>query len=247
MKDDRLQHTIDLLKRCGEAKGMTITEEEMAGKIGLSVQQLRAYVEGEEPTPDRLRARLRAAYSDLVTAVKQDGYRDSLQATIRAVKSFGKDVGVAITEEEMAGKIDMSVVQLQAYTNGEQPAPADMSGRLLTAYDDLYKEIQQRNRNGMLTFKMNIIRRRGEEKGMTITDEEMAGHLGMTGEELAVYLKDPGKTQDEYSALADRLWAAYPELLKNSRIVSGTKQHHHKTPLVVELDWEELGDEASDE
>jgi hypothetical protein len=27
MKNERLQRTIDLLKRCGEAKGMTITEE----------------------------------------------------------------------------------------------------------------------------------------------------------------------------------------------------------------------------
>ena len=102
-------------------------------------------------------------------------------------------------------------------------------------------------KNERLQHTIDLLKRCGEEKGMTITDEEMAGHLGMTGEELAVYLKDPGKTQDEYSALADRLWAAYPELLKNSRIVSGTKQHHHKTPLVVELDWEELGDEASDE
>jgi len=50
MKNDRLQHNIDLLKRCGEEKGMTITEEEMAGKIGLSVQQLQAYVEGERAT-----------------------------------------------------------------------------------------------------------------------------------------------------------------------------------------------------
>jgi transcriptional regulator with XRE-family HTH domain len=243
MKDDRLQHTIDLLKRCGAEKGITITEEEMAGKIGLSVQQLQAYAEGEEPVPDGLRARLRAAYSDLIAAIKQDGYRNSLQATIRGIKSFGKDVGVTITEEEMAGKIDMPIAQLQAYIDGEQPAPRNMTQLLLTAYDDLYKEIQQRNRNGSLRSRMDRIRKKGEEKGITITDEEMARHLGMTGEELAAYLKDPGKTQEEYSALADRLWAAYPELLKNSRIVSSTVQMHHKTPLYVELDWEELGDE----
>ena len=65
---------------------MTITEEEMAGKIGMPLAQLQAYLEGEEPAPDGLRAGLRAAYSDLITAIKQDGYRDSLQATIRAIK-----------------------------------------------------------------------------------------------------------------------------------------------------------------
>jgi hypothetical protein len=37
MKNERLQHTIDLLKRCGEEKGMTITEEEMAGKIDMPI------------------------------------------------------------------------------------------------------------------------------------------------------------------------------------------------------------------
>jgi hypothetical protein len=247
MKDDRLQHTIDLLKRCGEAKGMTITEEEMAGKIGMPVQQLQVYISGDQPAPDRLRARLRAAYSDLITAIKQDGYRESLQSMIRAIKSFGKDVGVTITEEEMAAKIDMSVGQLQSYVDGEQPVPADVGHRLWTSYDDLYKEIQQRNRNGRLRFTMDVIRSRGEKKEEAITEEEMAGHLGMTGDELAAYLQDPGKTQEEFSALSDRLRAAYPELLKNVLAVSHTAQHQVKTPLHVELDWDELGDEVLDE
>jgi hypothetical protein len=171
MKDDRLQHTIDLLKRCGEEKGMTITGEEMAGKIGMPLGQLQAYVDGEQVTP------------------------------------------------------------------------AGMAGRLMTAYDDLYKDIQQRNRNGRLTFTMNVIRSRGGKKGEAITEEEMARHLGMTGEELTAYLKDPGKTQEEFSALSDRLRAAYPELLKNMRTVSLTSKHQLKTSLAVELDWEELEDE----
>jgi hypothetical protein len=137
----------------------------------------------------------------------------------------------------------MPLPQLQAYVNGEQPTPGEIIQPLWTAYDDLYKEIQQRNRNGQLTYKMDIIRRRGEEKGMNITDEEMARHLGMTGEELAAYLQDPGKTQEEFSALSDRLWTAYPELLKNVRIVTHTSQHQVKTSLHMELNWEELGDE----
>jgi plasmid maintenance system antidote protein VapI len=243
MKDDRLRHTIDLLKRCGEEKGMTITEEEMAGKIGMPVAKLQAYVNGEEPMPDRLRARLRAAYSDLVTAIRQDGYRNSLQSTIRAIKAFGRDVGVTITEEEMAGKIEMTLGQLQGYVDGDQAVPAGMAGRLMAAYDDLHKEIQQRNRNGRLTFTMNVIRSRGEKKGEAITEEEMARHLGMTGEELTAYLKDPGIIQEEFSALSDRLWAAYPELFKNVRTATHTTQHQVKMPLVVELDWEELSDE----
>lgn len=243
MKNDRLQHTIDLLKRCGETKGITITEEEMAGKIGVPLAQLQAYVEGEEPAPDGLRARLRAAYSDLITTIKQDGYRNSLQSTIRAIKAMGRDTGVTITEGEMAAKIDMSVAQLQAYANGEQATPADMSGRLMTAYDDLYKEIQQRNRNVCLRSRMDSIRKMSGEKGMEITDEEMAQRLGMTGQELAACLKDPGITQDEYSAMSDRLWAAYPELFRNVRTVGHTTLHRVETPLVVELDWEELEDE----
>jgi len=172
MKDDRLQHTIDLLKRCGEAKGMTITEEEMAGKI------------------------------------------------------------------------DIPIGLLQAYINGEQVMPAEMGGRLMTAYDDLNKEVQQRNRSGRLRGKMDIIRRKGAEQGNEITDEEMAGHLGMTGEELAVCLKDPDKTNEEFSALSDRLWAAYPELLKNVRIVSHSTRLQVKRPLHVELRMDEHWDEV---
>ena len=46
------------------------------------------------------------------------------------------------------------------------------------------------------------------------------------------------------TGLSDRLRAAYPELFKNVRTVTHTVQLHQvKTPLVVELDWEELGDE----
>jgi hypothetical protein len=243
MKNDRLQHTIDLLKRCGEEKGVTITEEEMAGKIGMPLTQLQAYLEGEEPAPDGLRAGLRAAYSDLITAIKQDGYRDSLQATIRAIKSFGRDMGITITEEEMAARIDMPIAQLQAYVNGGQPTPAEMGGRLMTAYDELYKEIQQRNRNGRMRSTIEVIRHQGAKQGNEITAGEMAAQLGMTGEEFAACLKDPGKTQEEYSDLSDRLRAVYPELLKNIRTVMHTTQHQVKTPLVVELDWEELGDE----
>jgi hypothetical protein len=171
MKDDRLQHTIDLLKRCGEAKGMTITEEEMAGKIG------------------------------------------------------------------------MPLAQLQSYANGEQPAPADMSGRFMTAYDDLHKEIQQRNRNVSLRSRMDSIRKLSKEKGTEITDEEMVQRLCMTSQELAAYLKDPGITHEEYSAMSDRLRAAYPELFRNVRTVGHTTLHRVKTPLTVELDWEELEDE----
>jgi transcriptional regulator with XRE-family HTH domain len=247
MKDDRLQHTIDLLKRCGEAKGMTITEEEMAGKIGLSAEQLRAYAEGHEPTPDRLRSRLRAAYRGLITAIEQDGYRNALESIIRAIKGIGSNIGVTITEEEMAGKIGMSVAELQAYINGEQPAPGDMPQRLMSAFDDLHKEIQQRNRSGHLRVKIDIIRRKSAEEGKEITGEEMAGHLGMTGEELAACLKDPGKTQEEFSALSDRLWAAYPELLKNVRTVTVSSVKESRPPLHVELRMDEHWDEVLDE
>ena len=94
-----------------------------------------------------------------------------------------------------------------------------------------------------LQHTIDLLKRCGEEKGVTITEEEMAGQLGMTGEELAAHLQDPGKTDEEFSVLADRLRAAYPELFRNIRTVSHTTEHQVKMPLVVELDWEELRDE----
>jgi hypothetical protein len=247
MKNERLQRTIDLLKRCGEAKGMTITEEEMAGKVGLSLQQLRACVEGQEPAPDRLlpellRSELRAAYSELITAIRQEGYRNSLLSAIRAIRSFGHEVGVTITEEDMAGKIGMTFVQWKAYINGDQPTPANMTGLLMTAYDELHKQIQQRNLNAELRSTMEIIQRMGG-KGQQNAFRDMARQLGMTSEELTACLHDPHQTHEEFSALSDRLREANAELLKNVRTVRSSSVHEVKTPLSMELDWEELGDE----
>lgn len=85
------------------AKGLIINEEEMAGKAGLSLQKLQAYLEGEEPAPDRLGAKLKAAYGDLITAIRQDSYRSSLDATIRAIRSFGKEVGNSLRRVRWPG------------------------------------------------------------------------------------------------------------------------------------------------
>jgi hypothetical protein len=248
MKNERLQRTIDLLKRCGEAKGMTITEEEMAGKVGLSLQQLRACVEGQEPAPDRLRSELlrselRAAYIELITAIRQEGYRNSLLSAIRAVRGFGSEVGVTITEEDMAGKIGMPFAQWEAYINGDQPTPANMTGLLMTAYDELHKQIQQRNLTVRLRSTMDIIQRMGEKKGKQIVFGDMARQLGMTAEELTACLHDPHQTHEGFSALSDRLREANAELLKNVRTVRSSSVHEVKMPLSLELDWKELGDE----
>lgn len=69
----------------------------------------------------------------------------------------------------------------------------------------------------------------------------------MTEEEFAAYLQDPTKTDEEYSALSDRLQAAYPELFRNIRTVCHTTEHQVKTSLRVEQDWDDVRDEASDE
>jgi hypothetical protein len=72
----------------------------------------------------------------------------------------------------------------------------------------------------------------------------MARHLGMSGEELAVCLQDPDKKHEEFSALSDRLRAAYPELLKNVRSVSVSSVKQVERPLYVQLRMDEHWDEV---
>jgi transcriptional regulator with XRE-family HTH domain len=54
-----------------------ITEEEMAGKLGISPELLRAYLRGERPPPDDLSSRLLKAYRLRIVQGEAIGYYKS--------------------------------------------------------------------------------------------------------------------------------------------------------------------------
>jgi hypothetical protein len=62
---------IDMIKNIGVKKETTVTEEEIAGKIGISVMQLDAYLNGEKDMPqDGLPGSLELVYNDLPEDLK---------------------------------------------------------------------------------------------------------------------------------------------------------------------------------
>jgi hypothetical protein len=57
-----LQSTINIIKLSSARKGQDVTEEDIAGKAGISIEQLRAFLTGEEQIPDGLDTKLLSLY-----------------------------------------------------------------------------------------------------------------------------------------------------------------------------------------
>jgi plasmid maintenance system antidote protein VapI len=66
--NDALKKAVDTIKKYKAAKEIPASEEEMAGKIGVSPEQFYAYLQGEADAPIDLADRLRSAY-DIRTAM----------------------------------------------------------------------------------------------------------------------------------------------------------------------------------
>jgi hypothetical protein len=61
-----LRGRIDTVKRLGMEKGMTITDDEIVEKLGITRQQLADYLYGEIDTPDDVLSRFPSAWPDLL-------------------------------------------------------------------------------------------------------------------------------------------------------------------------------------
>jgi hypothetical protein len=232
-----LSQMIDVIKRCGEEMGTAITEEDMASVLGLSPE---AFFAGDEAEQGRLSSMLNVAYKDLFAAVRRASYQSSLLSTIRAVKAISKQLGRAVSEEEMAAKVNLSVEQLNAYVGGAEPVPAAVPQRLHEAYLDLYEALDQHYRAMPLRSTISTIKRMGEKQGLVITEDEMAQRVGISRAAFDAFLQEPRELQ-EPGELEERLKAVYRELLKNVRVesVSLTARHAVRRPLVFDLPNEE--------
>jgi transcriptional regulator with XRE-family HTH domain len=230
-KKDLLVRAVHSIKTSAEVKGKNITEEEMAGKMGISLGQLQAYLHGEDEIPDDLLSRLKTASGVRTMMVRStqtvevhdrkmpgneqeqaEENRKSLKAIILLIRKSGESRGMKITEEEMARKMDISGEQLQAYLNGEAGTPDNQSQLLLTAYEDLLTSIRQENNRESLSRSIVLIRNRGLAEGMDITLEEMALKAGISGEQLYAYLNGEGPMPDDLFYVLE---SAYEDLLKD--------------------------------
>ncbi|HMH23130.1 MAG TPA: hypothetical protein VK563_15205 [Puia sp.] len=138
-----LKATISFIKKIGKNNGMNITDEELALKAGISTKQLNAYSNGEEKIPDDLSSLLRSAYADLINSVRMENNRETLKHTVVLIRNRGLGMGVNITVEEMAQKIDIPEEALYAYLNDENDIPQDdLPHRLRSIYNDLLKNLK---------------------------------------------------------------------------------------------------------
>jgi transcriptional regulator with XRE-family HTH domain/plasmid maintenance system antidote protein VapI len=234
MRDNResLKRAVDLINETRAAEGRTVTEEEMAGKINLSPEQFRAYLNGEEETPDALSFRLKTAFGIQTVSVesvqsvqvrsqqppkneaeRRERNRSSVRATIHLIKSIGEDMGQTITQDAIAGKINLSPGRLEAYLNGEEPAPVELTGLLHSAYSDLIKSHRSVSNRNLLERTLVKIRNRGLAAGRDITLEEMAEKADLSMEQLYAYLAGEQETPDD---MESSLRSAYKDLFENT-------------------------------
>jgi transcriptional regulator with XRE-family HTH domain len=151
-----LKGIIGLIKDRGKRKGITITEEEMAEKIGVPAAKIPAWLEDKERTPDDLTQRLLSAYQDLLDAARVEDNREALASAVLWIRNRGLEEGMNITMEEMAGKAGISGEQLYTFLNGEQDTPADLGHKLEAAYKSLLKDIDKVE----IIEDINMIRKR---------------------------------------------------------------------------------------
>ena len=138
-----LKAFIGIIKDRGNRKGITITEEEMAEKIGVPPEMIPAWLADKERTPNDLPERLLSAYKDLLDAVQAEDNRLSLEHAVLWIRNRGLTKGMNITMDEMAGKVDLPGEQLYAFLNGEADTPNDLGPQLETAYKSLLKGVNE--------------------------------------------------------------------------------------------------------
>jgi len=138
-----LKAFIGIVKDRGNRKGIAITEDEMAEKIGVPPEMIPVWLEDKERTPNDLPERLLSAYKDLFDAVQAEDNRESLAHAVLWIRNRGLEKGMNITIEEMAGKTGISGEQLYAFLNGEADTPVDFGFKLETAYKSLLKGVDR--------------------------------------------------------------------------------------------------------
>lgn len=174
--------------------------------------------------------------------------KDSLRQAVDLIKKAGVKKGAAITEEEMARKLDISEEQLHAYLNEEAPTPTGLPFKLKSAYNirtyiveasqvqyvrdpKPAKDGSARAESNRKSFESTIafIKKIGEGKGMKITDEEIALKAGITTEQFYAYLRGEEKISDDLSSV---LWSAYSDLITGVQKENNRESLKHTVVLI---------------
>lgn len=139
---------------------------------------------------------------------------DTLKDSIPIIRKLGAEVGIQITEEEIARKMKMSREQFEGYMNAVGKTPNEVLTQLWAAYDDLVRAVQRSNSSAPLRNIINLVKELGKAKGLQIMDKDIVGQLAIPREQFEAYLSGESETPDDVLSL---FWSAWPDLLKNVR------------------------------
>ena len=153
-----LKAIISLIKDRGERTGQALTEEDMAAKVGISGEQMQAYLNNEAKIPDDFTHTLLTVYQPLLDAVRREDNRHNLMTMLVKIRNLGLVEGMDITLEEMIYKLEITGEQLYAYLAGEYDLGDDLYFVLQTAYTDLVKA------SGQVRVKEHIYLDEGERR-----------------------------------------------------------------------------------
>lgn len=158
-----LKAIISLIKDRGVRTGQPLTEEDMAAKVGISAEQMQAYLNNEAKIPDDFTHTLLTVYQPLLDAVRREDNRHNLMTMLVKIRNLGLVEGMDITLEEMIYKLEITGEQLYAYLAGEYDLGDDLYFVLQTAYKDLVKA------SGQVRVKEHIYLDEGERKVRFVT------------------------------------------------------------------------------
>ncbi|MBS1567711.1 MAG: hypothetical protein JST39_25230 [Bacteroidetes bacterium] len=132
-----LQHLVTAMQKTGKAHDKIITLEDMAKAAGLTAQQLQNCLDGKDPVPPDLSAKLLEFYASLLNSNIEDDRRAALAQTLVLIRNAGLDKGMDITLKEMSEKLGLTAERVRAYLYGQWDAGKDLSSLLQNAYGNI--------------------------------------------------------------------------------------------------------------
>lgn len=144
---------------------------------------------------------------------------DTLKDALPVIKQLGAEVGMEITEEAIARRMNMSRETLDTYLNATTRTPNDILTQLWVVFDDVIKAVQRSNRSAPLRCAIDLVKRLAMARGIDITDNEIVGKIGLPREQFEAYLSGEVTAPDEVLSLFSSTW---PDLFRNVEHVSFT-------------------------
>lgn len=140
---EALNGTVDTIKKLAENRKVAITDKDIAEKMGMTEAEFRACMSGEAKVPKKLMSELWPAYEYLLLEEVRAGRLDTLKDILATVQRQAEKYKVAITQEEIARRIDVTPETLQGWLNGSIEVPDGLHPLIFDAFrSDLFRNAE---------------------------------------------------------------------------------------------------------